>query len=134
MGFERRTVARYSRRVRPSEVDIPDDRQEHWLSFQRAQGGDVDVHSEEGRKVELDERPLSEVLEEQQRLRDLERPLEYDVRSLLDWFQEMGLPDRWTRLEPLESARGLLLAHLAEAAQLTLGATLFILQKRETAQ
>lgn len=52
--FELRTVALNSRRVMPSEVNVPDDRREHWLSFQRAQGGDVYIHSEEGEKVKLD--------------------------------------------------------------------------------
>ena len=86
------------------------------------------------KRVELDERPFPVVLAEQQKLTDLERPLEYDVRSLLRWFREMDLPQRGPQLEPAEDARALLLAHLAEAAQLALGATLFILQEREEGQ
>jgi hypothetical protein len=129
--FERRTVSQNSRRVRPSDVNIPDDRQEHWLSFQTATGGDVYVHSEEGRKVEMDERPFAIVLAEQREMLSPERPLEYELETLLSWFQEMDLLRRTRELGPLETSRHLLLAHVAEAAQLVLGATLFIIQERD---
>lgn len=129
--YERRTVAKNSRRVMPSEVNIPDDRQEHWLSFQRAQGGDVYIHSEGGEKIELDERPFSEVLAEQFKLVDQGKPLEATIQSILSWFRQAEVPQR-VRLRPEAEAEGRMgqLARLAETAQLALGATLFILQER----
>ena len=129
--FERRQVAVNSRRVRPSEVPLPDDRTEHWLSFQRASGGDVFLHSEEGEKVELDERPFPEVLTEQIKLVDRRTPLIEVLQSVSSWFHEMEMPQaRIASAEPADEGHSVLM-RLTEAAQLALGCTLYILQERE---
>jgi hypothetical protein len=128
--FERRTVANNSRRVRPSEIRIPYDRQEHWLSFQRARGGDVYMHSEKGEKVELDERPFPEVLGEQVKLMDNRRRLIEVVQSNLAWFREREMPHRELLTESVGEGGTTLLALLAKTAQLALGATLFVVQER----
>ena len=129
--FEARTIAINSRSVRPSEVNVPDDRQEHWLSFQRAQGGDAYVHSEEGRKIELDERPFSIVLAEQIGLIDRRRTLAEALQIISAWFSEMEITTAARLAEHRGDARMATLMHLAEAAQMFLGTTLLVLQERE---
>ena len=104
---------------------------EHWLFFQRARGGDVYLHSGEGEKVELDERPFSEALAEQTKFIDRSMPLIEVLGSVSDWFNKMEITQARTALvEPAERGHGIL-TRVTEGAQLALGCTLYILQERE---
>jgi hypothetical protein len=80
-------IARYSRFVRPSRLPVISDDDEHWLAFQRARGGTTAFFSEEGRRVELDERPIQVQLQEALHEADRE-PFEATVARLSHWFDE----------------------------------------------
>jgi len=129
--YERRQIVMNSRRVRPSEANIPDDQREHWLSFQRASGGDVFLHSEEGGRVELDERPFADVIAEQLRSIDRRRPLVEVLQSVSAWFREMEMPQLGRMPIERSDATPAVLIHVAETSQLALGCTVFFLQERE---
>jgi hypothetical protein len=80
-------IGRYSRFVRPSALPTIMDDDEHWLAFQRARGGTSAFFSDEGRRIELDERPIQERLQEA--LSEAHRvPFKETLNTLSHWFDE----------------------------------------------
>jgi len=85
--YNAKRIARYSRFVRPSQLPIIRDNDDHWLSFQRARGGTTAFFSDEGTRIELDDRAI------QDQLRELipepnQPPMKETLRGLLGWFEE----------------------------------------------
>jgi hypothetical protein len=66
--YGRQLIAQYSRFVKPSELPAIADEDEHWLRFREARGGPVAFFSDEGKRIEVDERAILNRLHE-----DLER-------------------------------------------------------------
>jgi hypothetical protein len=60
--YRNRSIARYSRFVKPSDLPAVNDDDEHWLSFREAVGGPVAMFSPEGREIHLDETSILERL------------------------------------------------------------------------
>jgi hypothetical protein len=85
--YNTQRVERQSRFVRPSELPPIQDNDKHWLSFQRARGGTTAFYSEEGKHLELDDRPIQERL-----AADLEWakevPLGETINTLVRWLEE----------------------------------------------
>jgi hypothetical protein len=60
--YQARRIVQGTRFVRPSELLAITDDDEHWLSFERPRGGTTAFFSEDGRPVELDDRPIEDRL------------------------------------------------------------------------
>jgi len=101
LHYQRKQVEAQSRRVRPSELRVPDDGREHWLSFQRSRGGAVALHSEESSQVELDDRPIQEVLEDQLAHIPHDVTLGAALEGIAGWMIERRLHEVETHLNLL---------------------------------
>jgi hypothetical protein len=99
--YNAKWIARYSRFVRPSQLPVINDNDDHWLSFQRARGGTTVFFSEEGQRIEIDERPLQEQLHELlPGPNDL--PVEVTIRHLLPWFEEHAPQHEWNIFDDVD--------------------------------
>jgi hypothetical protein len=94
-------IARYSRFVKPSELPLISDDEDHWLSFQRARGGTKKFYSEEGREIELDETPIIEQLRELVP-RPNDAPLKETIGILLSWFDEHTPQQAWSFIDDVD--------------------------------
>src|SRR5260370_3446978 len=92
LHYERRDIARYSRFIKPSTLPPIADDEEHWLSFREARGGPVAFFSTEGIKLEVDERPFLERLQEDL-LRSEEMPLRETIIGLALWLTKVSARD-----------------------------------------
>ena len=130
--YRQRQVEARSRRVRPSELRVPDDGREHWLSFQQPRGGPLALHSEESSPVELDDRPTQAVLEEQ--LVHLPPHVMFGdaLKKIAGWMMEEQLYEPETA-EPAERLprEASSVEVVALTSQLVFDSTLFVLQARE---
>jgi len=130
--YERREVEARSRRVKPSELWVPEDDREHWLSFQDPRGGFTALHSEESIPIELDNRPTELVLREHLKLLPEELALGHVLESLSRWMLESQLYS-FEEFEPsVPAGRRSPLNVVALTAQLAFGCTLFVLQERRS--
>jgi hypothetical protein len=130
LHYGRRSIAEYSRFVKPSTLPPVADEEEHWLSFREARGGPVAFFSSEGTKIEVDERPLLTRLHE-----DLERsertPLRETITKLSAWLTEAAGPDT-TRgaSEELQPHSEIALSRVALLSHAVLNSMFCILQPR----
>lgn len=105
---------------------VPD----NWLSFREARGGPIAFFSDEGTRIELDERAILTRLYE-----DLERtghvPLAESLTKLATWLTEAAAKDRMIgATEELSTAPEGALARAALLSHTVLNSTLCILQPR----
>jgi hypothetical protein len=126
--YASRSVEANSRRVKPSEIPLPQDNRNHWLSFQRAKDGSAHRHSEESTQVELDHRPLEIVLQD---LRKRPESLGHALERSRNWFRQRNLFREDLFAVEMHRKPSMSLLDLAVSAQLAFGCTMFVLQERE---
>jgi hypothetical protein len=144
--YNARRIARYSRFVRPSALPRIRDNDEHWLSFQRAKSGTTAFFSEEGRRIELDERSIQERLQEALAKTE-QMPFKQTITALAQWLDEQVTQLEWIwqdeidddpeRTRDLETAKQFPreitpLEKVTILSQTILNSTFCVLQSRET--
>lgn len=128
--YRQRTIAQYSRFVKPSALPPILDNEEHWLSFREAAGGPVSFFSPEGVKLELDERPVLERLYGDFRHSE-NVPLQETLAKLSTWLTEEAGSDATRGIgEELPTLSETALTRIALLSHTVLNSTFCILQPR----
>jgi hypothetical protein len=128
--YKARQIAKYSRFVKPSELPLITDDEEHWLSFREARGGPVAYFSDEGKEIEVDERPVLTRMHE-----DLDRseqvPLRATITRLATWLTDVAGRDATRAISEEDVTRPEdAFARVALLSHTVLNSTFCVLQPR----